>query len=177
MHKTLYLTHAHPAKKTPLSLIVTWALAVSMGSNSRWWLQEGIQTWVYCWVPGWYILVILPLKIHLFSWLSWKVHVKFSSYCKVLILSFYRIFLVGIWDKGLCPCSQCLVLKFDINKLGQATDFTSQVKKAHTYIGDTIHSVHDFIYKCGYGIASIAVESILKPESWTLSLVRACSNL
>ena len=154
-----------------------WAHAASVESNSRWWLQEGVRTWVCCWVPGWYISVILPLNIHLFSWLSWKVCIKFSSCCKVLILSFYRILLAGIWDKGLCWCPWCLVLKSNIDKLGQVTNFTSWVKKAHTYIGDTIHGVCDFIYKHGYGIASIVVECILKPESWTPSLVRACSNL
>ena len=164
-------------KKHHYHSLLPWAHATNMESNSKWWLQEGIWTQVCCWVPGWYILAILPLNIHIFSQLSWKVHNKFSSCCKVLILSFYRILLAGIQDKGLCPCPQCLVLKSDINKLGQATDFTSWVKKAHTYIGDTIHGVHDFIYKCGYGIASIAVECILKPESWTPSLVRACSNL
>ena len=75
-----------------------------------------------------------------------------------------------------CLCPQCFVLKSDIYKLGQATDFTSQVKKAHTYVGNTIHGVRDFIYKHGYGISSIVVECILKPESWTPTLVRSCSN-
>ena len=45
------------------------------------------------------------------------------------------------------------------------------------YIGDTIYGIHDFIYKHGYDISGIVVECILKPESWTPSLVGACSNL
>lgn len=147
-----------------------------MESYSRWRLQGGIWTWICHWVPGWYISVILPPNIHLFCWLSWKVCTKCLPCCKVLILSSYRILLAGIRDKGLCPCPQCFVLKSDIYKLGQATDFASRVKKACTYIGDTICGVHDFIYEHGYGISSIAVECILKPESWTPTLVRSCSN-
>ena len=166
---------SQPKKHYHYSLL-PWAHAASMESYSRWWLQGGIWTWIGRWVPGWYILAILPPNIHLFSWLSWKVCIKCSPCCKVLILSSYRILLAGIWDKGLCPCPWCFVLKSDIYKLGQATDFASWVKKARTYIGDTIHGFCDFIYERGYGISSIVVEHILKPESWTTTLVRSCSN-
>ena len=84
----------------------------------------------------------------------------------------HRILLACIRDKGLCPCPRCLVLKSDIHRLGQATDFTSRVKKAHTYIGDTIRHLRNSIYKGGFGVTSAGVERALKPESWTPTLVR-----
>ena len=62
-----------------------------------------------------------------------------------------------------CLCPQCFVLKSDIYKLGQATDFTSRVKKAHMYIGDTISHLHNSIYKGGFGVTSAGMERALKP--------------
>ena len=55
-------------------------------------------------------------------------------------------------------------------------DFASWVKNARTYIGDTIHTAHKFIYQGGLGINSVAVERVLKSESWTPTLVRTCQD-
>ena len=88
----------------------------------------------------------------------------------------FRIFLAAVWDRGLCPCPRCLIPKSDIHKLGQATDFASQVKNAHTYIGDTIRTARKFIYQGGLGINSVAVECVLKSESWTPTLVWTCQD-
>ena len=84
--------------------------------------------------------------------------------------------MAAVQDKGLCPCPQCLIPKSDIHKLGHATDFASWVKNARTYIGDTIHTACKFIYQGGLGINSVAVERVLKSESWTPTLVRTCQD-
>ena len=84
--------------------------------------------------------------------------------------------MAAVQDKGLCPCPRCLIPKPDIDKLGQATDFASQVKNAHTYIGDTICTACKFIYQDGVGIDSVAVEHVLKSESWTPTLVQTCQD-
>jgi hypothetical protein len=94
----------------------------------------------------------------------------------MLNLSIHRILLAGIRDKGLCPCPRCLIPKADIHKLGQATDFASRIKKARTYIGDVICNARNWIYEGGLGIASAAVERVLKPESWTPTLVEPVKN-
>ena len=94
----------------------------------------------------------------------------------MLNISIHRILLASIQDKGLCPCPCCHTPKADFHKLDQVTDFAFQIKKAQMYIGNVNWNACNWIYSASLGITSAAVEYILKPESWTPTLVRACNE-
>jgi hypothetical protein len=93
-----------------------------------------------------------------------------------LIFIFIRILIATIRDKGLCPCPRCLVRKSEIDKLGQKLDARYRINQARTYLGNTIASARDFIYKLGYGIRSAAVERLLKEQSLVPTPVCVCFN-
>ncbi|KAI0357196.1 hypothetical protein OH77DRAFT_141434 [Trametes cingulata] len=79
-----------------------------------------------------------------------------------------KALLATIRDMGNCPCPRCLVAKDAISAVGTPRDMSLRVRKARVDDVDRRYKVNlarSFIYEQGKGIASAAVENLLKPES------------
>jgi hypothetical protein len=50
-------------------------------------------------------------------------------------------------------------------------DARTRISNARTYAGDLVRQARKFIFKLGLGVASAAVERVLKPNSWVPTLV------
>jgi hypothetical protein len=85
----------------------------------------------------------------------------------------YRVLLATIRDQGLRPCPRCKIIKVDLDRLGTKRDTDSRKKgeNLREYLRSKIVLARTWIYQMGYGIASAAVEGLLKPLSLVPTMV------
>ena len=112
----------------------------------------------------------ISTHIHLLCWLPWKV-----SWTYRLYLSHWhikpRILLASIWDKGICPCPWCLILKSSFHWLGFLTDLSARISSIRLPFIQKILNAQQAIYFLGKPLKSTLVERILKPLSLVPTVV------
>ncbi|KAK7688185.1 hypothetical protein QCA50_008555 [Cerrena zonata] len=77
-----------------------------------------------------------------------------------------KVLLATIRDKGLCPCPQCLTPKTKLHLMGQVNDLAFRIGSgARKYLARSVKRAREYIYTLGSGIASTAVDGLLKETS------------
>ena len=87
------------------------------------------------------------------------------------LTSSHRALLATIRDQGLCPCPRCTIPKADLDRLGMKRDMDSRDRSVREYLRHKIVLARMWIYEMGHGIASAAVEKLLKPLSLVPTMV------
>ena len=87
-------------------------------------------------------------------------------------VSFDRVIIATIRDKGLCPCPRCNLPKTSFNRLGFQPDFMARLTCACSYLRDKVCAAIHAIYKLGNPIKGTVVEKLLKDWSLVPTLVR-----
>jgi hypothetical protein len=77
-------------------------------------------------------------------------------------------------NRGNCICPRCLIPKSQLQNLGTKTDASRRVSLAR--VDDARHrsnimSARSIIYDKGYAVNSVAVDTLLKEESWAANSV------
>ena len=91
-------------------------------------------------------------------------YVQADKYC-FMLLTFFRVLLATVRDRGCCPCPRCQASKKDFDQMGLVRDLRARITKARVYFSDKITRARDFIYELGKPIAGTAVERLLKVQS------------
>ena len=87
------------------------------------------------------------------------------------LMILHRALLATIRDQGLCPCPRCTIPKTDLDRLGTKRDADSRNRSVREYLRHKIVLARMWIYEMGHGIASAAVEKLLKPLSLVPTMV------
>jgi hypothetical protein len=94
-----------------------------------------------------------------------KSKAHFLYPCNRDLISFNRVLLATIRDKGLCPCPRCLVTKSKLDALGTRQDISVRLKKFREFMADRVTAARQAIYVQAKSIRSTIVENILKSFS------------
>ncbi len=168
----------HQLKSTDLANpLSAWTHARGLETPSECWVCPCLYPWNCSQMCRWCLLSCLPLDIHIFSWLSWKVHFDSLHYRALTddcILC--RVLLTNIRDNGTCLCLRCLVPKKKADQMSLIYDLKLCVCLARTYLFDEITRACDFIFNKGYMVGSAAVERLCKPQSIVLTMVSLSSH-
>ena len=120
--------------------------------------------WWY-WAPG---ISSIP---YIFCWLSWEVSGFLSGFLSFMDCSRLELILLTellpatIWDKGLCPCPQCLIPKLKLDKTGMKRDSKFRLQNNRTYLFDRVLIARNAIYNSTAAIAGAAINRLLKATS------------
>ncbi|KAK7696333.1 hypothetical protein QCA50_000987 [Cerrena zonata] len=77
-----------------------------------------------------------------------------------------KVLLATIRDKGLCPCTRCLTPKSKLHLMGQVYDMAFHVQAGvWKYLSRAVTVARKYIYDAGYGVASTAIDNLLKETS------------
>lgn len=79
-----------------------------------------------------------------------------------------------IRDLGLCGCPRCRTPTSLFGEMGYIRDLARRVKLLRVWstpLHAMINTARGFIYQLGLGTVSTAVQTLLKPESWTPTVV------
>ena len=87
------------------------------------------------------------------------------------MISFNRVLLATIWDKGLCPCPWCLVTKSKLDRLGTRWDGSVHLSKFWEFIADKVDAAWQAVYDLGKSICSTVVEDLLRSFSGVPTMV------
>lgn len=108
-------------------------------------------------------------------WLTiWKSrHIYFHT-----VLNYHlccvRVLIACIRDLGLCECPRCCTPISKFGEMGFFCNFVCQLSKLHIWTSSlctVIYTTRGFIYQLGLGTTSAAVQNLLKPKSWTPTMV------
>ena len=89
------------------------------------------------------------------------------------MISFNRVLLATIWDKGLCPCPQCLVTKSKLDHLGTRWDGSVHLSKFQEFIADKVDAAWWAVYDLRKSICSTVAKDLLKSFSGVPTVVRS----
>lgn len=94
-------------------------------------------------------------------------------------LTFTRVLIATIWQLGGCLCSQCPIPKTRLHHLGMVRDRQQRATlvRSDTSRSPLVATARSLIYEKHYGIDSVAVETILKADSWVPTSVRTSISL
>ncbi|KAG1842190.1 hypothetical protein DFJ58DRAFT_732177 [Suillus subalutaceus] len=83
-----------------------------------------------------------------------------------------KVLVATIRQLGGCPCTRCLIPTTHLHHLGMSCDRQqrSMMARSHALRSQPVATARGFIYEKNYGIDSVAVESLLKPDLWVPNL-------
>ena len=87
------------------------------------------------------------------------------------MISFNRVLLATIRDKGSCPCPRCLVTRSKLDRLGTHRDSSVRLSKFREFMADKVDAARRAIYDLAKSIHSTVVEDLLKSFSGVPTVV------
>jgi hypothetical protein len=109
----------------------------------------------------------IPPYFHVFGRLSREVYyLSIVLLCDADILYMIRVLIATTRQRGICPCPRCLILMSELDRMGTHLDRKYRISRIRTYVLNAVCCARDFVYKLAKPIGGVAVERLLKPQSW-----------
>jgi len=117
---------------------------------------------------------LLSKVIHIFCGLPREVRPKFNCYLNSHQSVLRALISLIRGNRGNCICPRCLMPKSQLQNLRTKSDASRRVLLAR--VNDARHrsnitSARSIIYDKGYAVNSVAVDALLKEESWAANSV------